>query len=241
MLEYIMLDQNNIYKKKYLKYKKKYIDLKMVGGTFILPSQLKNLENLDQLPILNNNRAMSTYDFNKFVIMFDLYIEKQTYLKELKNSIIDDIFMNKYDASGCLRSITPFIMDQINHFYRITEKIGLDFYVFRSIRQSAIKSNIINNYIPFSTAYNLDCLFAEGTSYGGPADQIVILQIKINKDNIYFFIGGPENEITLQPGKITINTQYKYKVGIDHYIIYDCDFEPYSKEEALILIDKNKC
>ena len=67
--------------------------------------------------------------------------------------------------------------------------------------------------------------------------------VKINKDkdNIYFFIGGHENEITLQPGKITINTQYKYKVGSDHYIIYDCDFEPYSKEEALILIDKNKC
>ena len=225
----------------YLKYKKKYLKLKMVGGTFQLPVELRKSEILSTLPILNNNKELSKVDFCYFENIFNEYLEANPSLNKLKNSIIGDELMGKYSDKGCLKSITHYTEDLVYKFYKITQKIDRDFYVFRSVNQSALTSNVLNNYIPFSTAYYLNSLFSLGTSFGGTNDEIVLLQIKINKDNIYMFIGGSENEITIQPGRIIIKTPYKYEFDGLTYIVYDCDFESYTEDVAFRLIEENKC
>jgi len=226
---------NNFYKK-YMKYKNKYNELKnMIGGMFLTPSKI-NIEELQPVDIISLPEAK----FQRYATMFDLYI-KGNIFEELKESIIDDIFMNKYNENGLLIQIKPITLKYVNLFYTIDLKITEDFYVYRSVKKKIIKSKTLRNYLPFSTVNDINKLTDE-SSYGGFWQEIVILKILIPRDCIYLFIGGGENEITIQPGTLMINNQYIHReaTGERYYIVYDCSFIPYSLDEALHLIEQNK-
>lgn len=243
----IQNNNDDKYKKLYLKYKKKYLNLKMVGGVK-LPSELKTQEAINELELYDNSNSFTEEVFNYYFDIFNRYLAPNDRLLELKENIIDGMLMGKYfklDGRTCLRAI-DIIKRLTNSFYEITQKIDTDFYVYRSINRSAIEGStmmgdLLYNYIPFSTSYYLESLLQGGCSFGGSYDEVIFLEIKIKKELIYLFIGGSENEITIQPGIIRFLKPYKFNSENCNVIIYKCDFKPFAKEDTIRLIDENAC
>ena len=230
--------QNNNYKIKYYKYKTKYHELKkMIGGTFRHPSELIDSEVLKLQPVEINKFTDEV--FNRYVEEFKTYLDRKN--PNIKEFISESIFMHKYRPDGSLRGIYPAQKNALKLFYTIDYKIPVDFVVYRLVNKESIKSDTLNYYLPFSTVNNMNLLTTDGKPiYGGKnISDIVILKIKIKKNNIYLFIGGDENEITIQPCILRIQDQFKHTEGVNNYIIYECSFEPYLETTALQLIDKN--
>jgi len=231
------MSYQNFFYKKYKKYKYKYNKYKkMIGGTFKIPREII-MEELQPADV----PRLSDEQFKQFEAIFDSYlISVNLYL--LKDVISGDLFMNKYNEDGFLLSIgiTHQTLQYLHLFYQINCKITDNFYVYRSINKNAIKNDILNNYLPFSTVYNIDYLTDGVSHFGGSWNNIVILKIFIPKESIYLFIGGSENEIVIQPCKLIINNQFIYTQNARNYIVYYCSFIPYSLSETLLLIDQNK-
>ena len=229
--------QNNNYKIKYYKYKTKYHELKkMIGGTFRHPSELIDSEVLKLQPVEINKFTDEV--FNRYVEEFKTYLHSNN--PDIKELISESIFMNKYRSDGSLRGIYPAQINALKLFYTIDYKIPVDFVVYRLVNKESIKSDTLNYYLPFSTVNNMNLLTTDGIPlYGGEnISDIVILKIHIEKNNIYLFIGGDENEITIQSGILKIHNQLKHTEGVNNYIIYECSFTPYSLDTALQLISE---
>lgn len=198
------------------------------------------MENIKQVEFHNNY-----IEKNLELEAFCNTIEKSKEYIKLGEDATGDFFMGKYkintDKSICLVGITPNHIVQTELLYEISREYKEDFYVYRSFKEHSVTSNIIKNYLPFSTSITMEYAlnWADGK-------RDVILRILIKKYNKYIMVGGEESEILMQPGIIIINSYFDYEYKNDYdedntIRVYNCVFCPYTKNEAIELINENKC